>query len=85
MIRSRYDGCVSIKTISFGLYPMKLEEFEAQTRDAIDQILNQLQTTTLQMAELERQIAEAGTSVQALSHLIETFIQEQRNASSSEK
>lgn len=64
---------------------MKLEEFEAQTRDAIDQILNQLQTATLQVAELEKQVAEAGTSVQALSHLIETFIQEQRKASSSEK
>lgn len=63
---------------------MEIEEFETQTRDAIDQILNQLQTATLQIAQLEKQIAQAGMSVQNLSRSLETFIQEQRSSSSLE-
>ena len=57
---------------------MEIEEFESQTRDAIDKILNQLQTATLLIAELECQISEAGASVQTLSQLVETFITEHK-------
>ncbi|MBD1863557.1 MULTISPECIES: hypothetical protein [Trichocoleus] len=57
---------------------MEIEEFESQTRNAIDKILNQLQTATLLIAELESQISEAGASVQTLSQLVETFVIEQR-------
>ena len=57
---------------------MEIEEFEAQTRNAIDKILNQLQTATLLIAELECQISEAGASVQTLSQLVETFVIEQK-------
>lgn len=57
---------------------MEIEEFEVQTRDAIDKILNQLQTATLLIAELECQISEAGASVQTLSQLVESFVTEHK-------
>lgn len=57
---------------------MEVEEFEAQTRDAVDKILNQLQTATLLIAELEGQISEAGASVQTLSQLVETFVTDRK-------
>jgi septal ring factor EnvC (AmiA/AmiB activator) len=57
---------------------MNLEEFESQTRDVIEQTLNQLHTASLQVAQLETQIAETGRTVQALSQLVERFIAEQK-------
>ena len=76
---------VSIETTRLGVDSMELEEFEAQTRNAIDKILNQLQTATLLIAELETQLSEAGASVQTLSQLVETFINERREDQSSSK
>lgn len=63
---------------------MDLEAFRTQTRDAIDQSLNQLQTITLLIAQIEQQLVETGRSVQDLSHLVERFINEQQSDQSDE-
>jgi ferritin-like metal-binding protein YciE len=57
---------------------MNLEEFEAQIRDGLEQALNQLQTATLLVAQLETQISETGHSVQNLSRIVESFLSDQR-------
>ena len=57
---------------------MNLDEFESQTRDVIEQTLNQLHTATLLIAQLENQVSETGKTVQALSQLIETFVAQQK-------
>ena len=57
---------------------MNLESFEAQTREVIEQTLNQLQSATLLVAELENQISETGKSVQTLSQLIEAFVAQEK-------
>jgi hypothetical protein len=57
---------------------MNLEEFESQTREAVEQTLNQLNTASLLVGQLETQIAETGKTLQTLSHLIEAFIAEQK-------
>jgi hypothetical protein len=59
---------------------MNLEEFESQSRDAVEQTLNQLNTATLLVAQLEIQISEAGSAVQSLSRLIDGFVTEQRGS-----
>jgi hypothetical protein len=64
---------------------MNLEEFEAQTRDVIEQTLNQLHTATLLIAQLENQVSETGKTVQALSQFIETFVAQQKSAASPEE
>jgi hypothetical protein len=58
---------------------MELNEFETQFRSMVDLTLNQLQTVTLLIAQLQRQHADAGDSVQALTRLVEDFMTEQRN------
>lgn len=62
---------------------MNLEEFEAQTRESVEQTLNQLQTASLLIGQLEIQISETGQSIQALSRSIELFIAQQRRQSTS--
>lgn len=57
---------------------MNLEEFESQTRETIEQTLNQLHTASLLVGQLETQIAETGRSLQTLSLLIEAFIEQQK-------
>ncbi|MEB3179894.1 MAG: hypothetical protein VKL59_12785 [Nostocaceae cyanobacterium] len=57
---------------------MNLQEFETQYRDAMDETLNQLQTATLLLAQVEAQIAEIGSAVQNLSLRVEEFITQQR-------
>lgn len=57
---------------------MNLEEFESQTRETIEQTLNQLHTASLLVGQLETQIAETGKSLQSLSQLIEAFIAQQK-------
>jgi hypothetical protein len=64
---------------------MNLEEFEAQTRDVIEQTLNQLHTATLLIAQLENQVSETGKTVQALSQLIETYVAQQKSAEGTEE
>ena len=58
---------------------MTLEEFESQTREELEQTLNQLQAATLLIAELTNQISQTGTSVQVLGQSIETFVTQQRS------
>lgn len=58
---------------------MLIDEFEAQTRDLIGIILNQLQEFTLPSGELQPEAAAIGASVQSLAILIEEFISQQRN------
>jgi len=58
---------------------MNLDELESQTRDAVEQTLNQLQTATLLLAELENQVAAVSRSVQNLSQVVEGYVTQQRN------
>ncbi|MBW4470042.1 MAG: hypothetical protein KME45_06515 [Stenomitos rutilans HA7619-LM2] len=58
---------------------MTLEEFESQTREELEQTLNQLQSATLLIAELTAQISQTGRTVQSLSQNIETFVTQQRS------
>ncbi len=64
---------------------MNLDEFEAQTRDAIEETLNQLQTATLLVSELESKISQTGHAIQALGHLVEMFVAEQRQKDATER
>lgn len=57
---------------------MTLEEFEAQYRNAMDEILNQLQTTILLLAQAQSKTAEVGNSIQILSQTVEVFLSEQK-------
>ncbi len=61
---------------------MNLEEFETQSREALEQTLNQLHTASLLVGQLETQIAETGKSLQSLSQLIEAFVAQQKRQSS---
>jgi hypothetical protein len=56
------------------VHPMTPEEFKTQTRDVLELSLNQLQSATLMIAQLESQVADVGRSVRTLSQLIETFV-----------
>lgn len=56
---------------------MDSKDFESQTRDQLEQVLNQLQAANLLIAQLETQIANAGQTVRELSQLIETFNNQQ--------
>lgn len=58
---------------------MDINELESQARDAIDQALNQLQSSTVLLTQLETQIFETARAIQVLSQLIETFAAQQRN------
>lgn len=58
---------------------MTLEEFESQTREELEQTLNQLQSATLLIAELTTQISQTGRTVQSLSQSIEAFVTQQRS------
>lgn len=53
---------------------MDLEEFETHYRSAMDNVLNQLQTMMLLVAQMEAKISEVGTSVQDLSERVETYV-----------
>jgi hypothetical protein len=58
---------------------MTLEEFELQTRDELEQTLNQLQSATLLIAKLAAQISETGRTVHLLSQSVETFVTQERS------
>lgn len=57
---------------------MNLEEFEQQSREAIEQTLNQLHTASLLAGQLENQITETGSRIQQLSRIIEAFVAQQK-------
>lgn len=58
---------------------MNLDEFESQYRDTMDETLNQLQTATLLVAQVQAKIAEIGRSVQNISLTVEEFITQQKS------
>lgn len=60
---------------------MNLDEFESQTRDSLEEALNQLQTATLLLSALELQILESGNTIKTLSRVVETFITDKRRDS----
>ncbi|MBL1174101.1 hypothetical protein [Pantanalinema sp. GBBB05] len=59
---------------------MNINEFEAQVRDVIDSLLNELQTLALSSTELEPNVLAVGMSVRTLAEIIEDYIAEQRQA-----
>lgn len=58
---------------------MKLEEFENQYRNAMDDTLNQLQTVILLLAQIESQVRGISSSVQSLSLTVEKYINENKS------
>ncbi|WP_242030348.1 hypothetical protein [Coleofasciculus sp. FACHB-501] len=58
---------------------MKLEEFENQYRNAMDDTLNQLQTVILLLAQVESQVRKISSSVQSLSLTVEKYINENKS------
>ncbi|MDX2242454.1 MAG: hypothetical protein NW224_17345 [Leptolyngbyaceae cyanobacterium bins.302] len=63
---------------------MNVEEFRNQSRITLEAVLNQLQSATLLVTELEAQITDAGRTVQHLSHVVEQFLNQQLVDSSPE-
>jgi len=57
---------------------MNTDEFESQSREAIEHALNELHTATLLAGQLETHLADIGQSIQILSQMIETFAMQQR-------
>jgi len=53
---------------------MKLEEFEANYRNAMDETLNQLQTVVFLLSRVETQVGEISHSIQTLSKTVEEYI-----------
>jgi hypothetical protein len=53
---------------------MNATEFQAQSREVLERTLNQLQSATLLIAQLESQVSEAGRAVQGLSQMIEQYV-----------
>lgn len=56
---------------------MNLAEFQAQYRQGIDENLNQLQTITLLLAELEARVSNVGRNLQNLSQTFEEYVEQQ--------
>lgn len=50
---------------------MNVEEFKAQARLSLEQALNQLQTITLLIAELETQVSEVGGTLKTFATIVE--------------
>lgn len=59
---------------------MNINEFEAQVRDVIDSLLNELQTLALSSTDLEPNVLAVGMSVRSLAEIIEDYIAQQRQA-----
>jgi hypothetical protein len=52
---------------------METPSLESQTQAALAQVLNDLQTATLMASALERQLLEAGTTIQQLAQTVENL------------
>lgn len=59
---------------------MEIDELETRYRDQIDLLLNELQTVSLLAVQLEARISQISTSIQDLSQVVETYIDDQRNS-----
>ncbi|GAC1467139.1 MAG: hypothetical protein NVS2B14_04950 [Chamaesiphon sp.] len=57
---------------------MNLENFETQYSNAMDELLNKLQTVSLLLAQAQDQIMEINHSVQNVSHTVEEYINQNR-------
>lgn len=57
---------------------MKLQDFEAQYREAMAETLNELQTAVLLLAQLQNKISKIGSSIQDISQEVEEFIADQK-------
>jgi hypothetical protein len=57
---------------------MSIHNFESEYRTAMDDILNDLQTTVLLVTQLQLKISQISTSIQNLSYTVEDFINEQK-------
>ncbi|WP_191757944.1 hypothetical protein [Komarekiella delphini-convector] len=53
---------------------MNLQDFESQYRESMSEMLNELQTAVLLLAQLQLKISKIGSSVQNMSETIEEFI-----------
>ena len=60
---------------------MNLQEFETYYREEIAEILNQLQSVITLSHEVEERASDIGRAIQNLSHVVETFITEQKQSS----
>ncbi|MEA5502540.1 hypothetical protein VB735_05330 [Halotia wernerae UHCC 0503] len=58
---------------------MNIQEFESNYREAMAEALNELQTAVLMVAQVQRKIAEIGSSVQKMSESVEEFINNQKD------
>ena len=55
---------------------MNVEEFKSQARMTLEQALNQLQTITLLIAELETQVSEVGGTLKTFARTIEQLTEQ---------
>ncbi|MBW4689438.1 MAG: hypothetical protein KME40_31205 [Komarekiella atlantica HA4396-MV6] len=53
---------------------MNLQDFESQYRESMSEMLNELQTAVLMLAQLQLKISKLGSSVQNMSETVEEFI-----------
>ncbi|PLZ97597.1 hypothetical protein CEN50_14535 [Fischerella thermalis CCMEE 5268] len=58
---------------------MNINEFENQYRDAIAEMLNELQSAMLMLTQVQLKISQIGNSVQNLSQNFEEFMARQKN------
>jgi hypothetical protein len=60
---------------------MDLDELEVQYREAMHDVLNQMQTVVLLLAQAETKAVAIGDKIQSISSMVETFIAKQRQQS----
>ncbi|MEL6160530.1 MAG: hypothetical protein AAGJ95_04720 [Cyanobacteria bacterium J06554_11] len=61
---------------------MNTQEFESQYQESVSKILNELQSMAIISNRLESTIVEVGTSVQHLNQMVEDFLKQQKNDTS---
>lgn len=64
---------------------MDLDEFEAQYRSAIDDVLNQMQTVVLLLAQAETETVRIGESIQGIRQMMDRFLLEQRQGDTADR
>ncbi|QLE58801.1 hypothetical protein [Nostoc sp. TCL26-01] len=58
---------------------MNVNDFESDYREAIVQVLNELQSAVLLLEQAQRQIYTLGSSVQRITETVEAFVNEQKS------
>jgi hypothetical protein len=64
--------------ISIVIKLMNVQDFESRYHDIITEALEEMQTATLLLAQLQIKIHKIGTSLQNLSLIVEEFVKEQK-------